>query len=273
MCPTSPYQPVNALHSANVVCLPLLIMWPGNHSSQPQLLPPGSEKYWNDLPTSARAKEQPNCSWKLISLGNISHPLNHIFSPTSPLHCLHTSPCPQLLFKFYVVTWTLFPKLPAYLADSGHCCCYRHIWVAAVQMCSAFRRQSATKTVFEQHPAQMCADRWSLPLATSTKTFLELRWHGRYSTHIRKSSYLWMQNCVFYSLIINLQAHRLLDLTVVSLSMVYCSWKYVQLIVTVADVSDLVVIECAVDPHFIPITCWLLVKFAFNPLNIWASHL
>lgn len=50
-------SPVNALHFDNVVCLALLIMWPGNHSSQPRLSsPPGSEKYWNDLLTSAGAK-------------------------------------------------------------------------------------------------------------------------------------------------------------------------------------------------------------------------
>jgi len=37
ICPESAYQLLNALHSANVACLALLIMWPGNHSSQPQL--------------------------------------------------------------------------------------------------------------------------------------------------------------------------------------------------------------------------------------------
>lgn len=37
-CPGSTSQPVNALHSAKVVCLALLIMWPDNHSSQPWLL-------------------------------------------------------------------------------------------------------------------------------------------------------------------------------------------------------------------------------------------
>jgi len=36
-CPDSPCQPVNAMHFANVVCLAPLIMWPGNHSSQPWL--------------------------------------------------------------------------------------------------------------------------------------------------------------------------------------------------------------------------------------------
>lgn len=37
VCPGSSYQSVEALHSANTVCLARRIMWPGNHSSQPRL--------------------------------------------------------------------------------------------------------------------------------------------------------------------------------------------------------------------------------------------
>lgn len=75
-CPSRPwfFQTLHAACSTYVICWVLLIPWVLN------ILPPGSEKYWNDLPTSARAKEQLDWRWKLISISPTSSRWHTSFS-------------------------------------------------------------------------------------------------------------------------------------------------------------------------------------------------
>lgn len=80
VCPASTYQSVNALHSANTVCLARQIMCPGNHSSQPRLSSLLAQKilWWPPYLSQGQRVAQLKLKMTLLRLHEVllkSHPL------------------------------------------------------------------------------------------------------------------------------------------------------------------------------------------------------
>lgn len=92
VCPGCTYQPVNALHSANVACLALVIMWPGNHSAQPWLSSLLAQKNIGmTFPPPPRPERVTQLKLKINLLGkHFTSSLNHILSWSPSSHHTHT---------------------------------------------------------------------------------------------------------------------------------------------------------------------------------------
>lgn len=82
-------SPVNALHFDNVVCLALLIMWPGNHSSQPRLSSPPLLALKN-IGMTFSPPPGPKCNQLQLKINllrkHFTSSLNHIHSPFPSAH-------------------------------------------------------------------------------------------------------------------------------------------------------------------------------------------